>query len=368
MFHALISLISINEYLLHGVDGNCCSCLEGLLQPNHRYELILSDSVLSGEYKRIDERLMTEAFVIIDNHLKRSIDSNDFGTNLDELRAVIRNELEAKSIESEPQSWWTRWRRIQCLSQQLSSRNRDVMVNALMRLLQLEHVNQGVFRCTILFTQELAENNRIAQDTIGRRNRNDPFRFPRLDNIIFDTALRRAEKCIPYYRNRLRVSETTDAFETIHKYWSRILEHRFDAAHFGVKHGKVDQIFNQHPRGALDLVEKMPHAIEEDEIEMAQEFLDAESEKKSIGTMSTYRLRNLQYEVELETPCSDYIGYVMHTFDSLDFDLQMEQYISSGVMEAARRDGEISRMKAYFLLCRKLINERNRFIEFISSP
>lgn len=367
--NAVVFMVLVDRYLLTAAAADCCGCLDALLGPNDRCKVVLSNSILSGEYKRIDESLMSEAYAVIDRHLRRLIDTSDFNTNIEELRVLIHRELEAKSTKSDSRNWWNRWRADQCLSQQLPSKNRDVMVNALMRLLQLEHIDQVAHRCTFLVTQELAENNRIAQDTIGRRIRNDPFLFPRIDNIIFDAALRRADICIPYYRDRLKaVSQSADAFAMVHRYWSRILEHRFDAAHFGVKHGKVDQIFKQHPEGALNLVEKMPFAIEEDEIDIAQEFLDSESRRRSFGTRwDDTELRTLQYEVYLETPCTDLISLVMHTFDSFDFDMQLQQYIFSGLMEATQTDGEISRMKAYYLMCRKLMNQRNRFIAIISN-
>lgn len=367
---AVILIVCLNRYLLTDVEANCCSCLEALLQPDDRNKIVLSSSVMSGEYKRIDERLLSEAFELIDVHLRRSIDTGDFGSNIQELRVLIRNELAEKSEAefAERKSWWYRWRRPQCLSQQLPSKSRVIMINALIRLLQLEHIDQTAHRCSILVTEELAECNRIAKDSIGRRNRKDPPLLPRIDDIIFDAALRRADICIPFYRDRLRaISKSADAFALVHAYWSQILEHRFNVAHFGIKHGKVDEIFKQHPRAALNLVEKMPYVIEKDEVEIAEKFLEAESRRRPFNGRSWDKVKTMQYEVYIETPCWDFMGQVKHTFDSLDFDLQMEQFLAAGLMEATLVDGEINRVKAYYMMCTKLLNQRSRFIQLINT-
>lgn len=359
-FTAVILIACVDRYLLTHADASCLDCLEALPGPGDRNKVVLTEFVLDREYKRIDEKFLTEAFEIIDRHLRRSIDTSDFATNIREVRALLRAELKAKLEAKSGQgtSWWSRlWRR-ECLSEQLSSKSRGVMVNALMRLLKLDQIEQKTHACYAPATEELSECNRVAKDSIGRRSRNDPFLLPRIDNMLFDAALRRADRCLPFYQGELRsISRSADSlFALVHEYWSQILERRFKAANFGGQPATVVQIFQRDPQGALNLVKRMPFAIEEDEVEVAKRFLDTVSQRRSF-TCSSDRVRTVQHKAYLRTPCSHFIGMAKSAVDSLDFDLQMEQFIASGLMDAIRADGAVHRMRAYYSMCTKLVNQ-----------
>lgn len=356
---AVIVIACVNQYLLTHADARCSDCLEALFGLNDRgNDTAVSEDALDHEYEPlIDERSLSEAFEVIDKHLMRTIDTDDFDTNMAEVRALIRNEMVAKSLaqSEERKNWLTRWSdRRRCLSQQLPSKSSKVMVNALMRLVGLS-AGQTLHACGFSATTDLSRCNRIARDPIGARTKLNAVLKSRIDHLVFDAAVRRANLCLPHYQGELRpLARTSDpSVELVRGYWNLILEHRFKAARFGAKHESVEQIFKRDPEGAMNRVLKMRTAIRDDEADIARRFLGAAHQREQF-TGRTGRERTTQFEAYLKNPCSYFVGLAQPTMSSLNFDLQVRQYVGPELMQDFSRDGETQRVRAYYWLCSKL--------------
>lgn len=359
-------MVCMNIYLLIHTDAACLNCLEALVGTSDRSDgIVLTDLVMEREYQQIDEESLFEAIKIIDWHLRKSIDTNDFGSNIDELRTLTLSELDAKSGRESGQRkrWWGRWRERQCLSQRSPSTSRDVMVNALIRLLRLDHVDETAYACKYFVTEELSECNRASKDSIGRRVRNGTHLLPRIDDIIFETARRRADFCLPYYQRELRsISRLSDqSFALVHEFWNRILEHRFEAAQLD-----VDRLGEQDWMRALAHIERMPLAIEEGEVEIVKQVLDAMHARR-LSEPREGQVRTMQHEAFLVIPCSSFIDKVRETIESLDFDLQLGRFIAPRSMDAVLKDEQIHRVRAYYSICRKVVDHAERTLKLIAS-
>lgn len=367
----MLAIVCINLYRLTLADASCTNCLEALVGLNDSSRsIVLTDEVLQREYRRIDRWLLYDAFDIIGRHLKRSIDNIDVDSNLQEVRALIRIELADKSVapSEDRRNAVSRWLdRRRCLSQQLPSKSRNVMINALMRLLNLEAttaVDQPGKTCGSSVTEKLAECNLIARDPIGRRLRGQSLLvLPRIDDIIYEAALHKAQSCIDQYRSELTPLYPDESrpdlpANAVHDYWSLILKRRFKAPF----HDRtVDKIFQHHSKRALDLVEKMQYAIEDDEAVITRDFVDKASTKSGLSRLGM-KARLLW---ALLDPCRFFVTSAKPKFDSMDFDLQFERSINPQFMQAFWRDGIVHRTKAYYLLCSKLLDQTDRAISLV---
>lgn len=367
---AAVLIVCLGQDLREHADAACFDCLEGLFQPNETNTIVLTDDVLNREYRQVDEKLLSEAIEVIDKHLRRHVDTSSAVHNFDEVRALIQNELEEKYKTGAPpddgESWWRRWltgRR--CLSDQLASKSRDVMLNALIRLLRLGEIGVTSKVCQDRVTKQLAEFNRIAKDSIGRGRTGRPL-LPRVDFILFNSALRRAQKCLPRYQSRLRALYGSPTTALVDEFWSLILEHRFKAPNYRARLGtsQLDAIFQQDPRGALKLIENMPYAIEEDEVDIVKQFVttaDSASAPDQDGSAGAP-----QQAGRNSVPCSSFMLLAEETVNALDFDLQLGPFIFPKLMEAFLRDVQVHRIKAYYLMCGKLLAQAERNLKLLA--
>lgn len=334
--------------------------------------MVLTDEVLTREHKRVDEDLLYKAIEVIDRHLRRTIDNSNVVLNFAEVRTLIRNELEEKykkkETPEERSNWFPRWlMRRRCLSKKIPSKSRDVMLNALIRLLRLDRIDRRLDKCQAGVTEQLSELNRISKDSIGQRLQTGRAPLPRIGDLLFKTALRRAEQCLPEYQSKLKALSETPSIASVHKLWSQILEHRFEEPSYRVRFGtsKLEEVLSQDPEGALELIGSMPFAVEENEVAIVRQFLD------TAGANTAYdhrkdRVKTMQHAKYMRQPCSRFISITRSTIESLDFDLQVDQFVASGLMEDFQRDAAVHRMRAYHLMCVKLLGQTERTLELIA--
>lgn len=337
-------------------------CLVGMVncaKRNIQYEPLLDLSDLQKRYKDYPPEAMTEAYRVIDEHLARELDTKSAEANLRELASLLSAEVAAtgacglaRAFNAAPN-----------LARQLASKDSELMINSMMRLLDLDSVLEVNKACSIYSTRDLIENNLIAQDAIGRRIRKEPRLFARLDDIIFDVALRRAATCISLYAGELQqVTKDRDYnLNLVRSFWREILGSRLNKKYFAAS---LDEVFAKNAKGALEAVKNMDWAIEPGEMSLILKFLDSMPESSSSSSRKMegpVERRVSLFEKYLERPCLMYNSVVHHVIKSLEFDLQFEGVLKTSIIEAVENDPETAKHRAYYAMCKKLTDEKYRF-------
>lgn len=302
-----------------------------------------------------------EAYVLIDRHLRNKISGDDLKDNIKEVKRLLSREDEAMK-----DNVLGFFKKKLCISEQLCSKDRWAMLTALNMLTSLRSAPEPAYQCFIYATQNLADNNRIAADPIGRRSRNETDLLPRIDSLIFDVALRRAKLCFPRYKDQLihMSYRLHDDFRAMSSYFNRIIEYRMQQRHFA--YGRLDGIFSELPEKAIRFVKGMPHAIEKDDIRVALEILSNQGGSSSdVPEVTDWPLHS--FEKFLRKPCLRYIDLVSNVMESFDFYLKLKRFLSDQVIRSCVDEREVSKLRAYFLMCRKLVLERGRFVEILGA-
>lgn len=344
-----------------------------------RPRTVLDSSTLAKEYKSIDEPLLRRAYQSIDQQLERLVQSDNLHKNIRAVHNLLRCEMEAISTmpnadrKKAPAPLRGRKRK-QCSIWAWSSAallSKDVMINALMRLYQLDHINHPDYTCTILATKKLEENNRLARDPIGRRNRSpDSHRasLSRVDKMVFDAALHRAQACIPNYKNTLRKlwGSSDQPVALVSCYWDTIFTHRVRKAYPDERRG-IGFIFYNDLGKAMRFVMNLANAVEPDDIGVALHLFDQLSDGAYDSKFDdVVDLRIFQFEVYVETPCSDYVVLYGDIFQSLDFDMKLKDHIQPDVIKSIVSDVKVNEQRAYYRMCRKLLEQRDEYVRLIA--
>lgn len=316
--------------------------------------------VKPDEFKSYPQTEWTEAYALIDKHLRKKIKSNDLSRNLDEVRKVLRQE---QVIHKDWRLCGLQWksglsRRLQCPGSPVVN-----FIDATSKLLELRFREQLSDQCIVETALVLAHNNRIAIDPIGRRVRGEPDLLPRVDNLIFDAALKSANFCLPLYRNQLTIMSlrSHDDFNAMEIYWNHILERRLIRAHLADETDRLDTVLAMHPDGTLDFIRQMPHAIEVDEVPFVSKMLDKDDsitgEPADLADLRAYKLVKL-----LKEPCERYFELVADVMRSINFYLRLRKFLSKELIGMIVYDEEVSRLRAYSLMCKKLVEDEDHFV------
>lgn len=346
--------------LITQVEATCLSGLDvfGGLERKTKF---LEHSTIRREYRSYPDHLMSEAFEVIDQYLSRELDCANLDSNLIELRNLLGHEIESKSNKGFlSEIFCAKY----CIHKKLKSKDRDLMINSLIRLLNLEHIRDYGHECNMETTRELDEANRIAKDPIGRRNRNETIGFGRIDEMVFEAARQRAEICLPVYKGRINGMTilATRPVVRVRRCWNQVLEQRTRRKLFG-----EEDLLN--PKKALNLTARMPNAVEPEEVAA---ILDVFAEPHS-GTSSSPERRPrsaadmalFRFGRYLVSPCYEFIDLVSSTFESLDFDLAVRKFISKGLIASIEHDEEINRVRLFKLMCEDLLANRDQIEEHI---
>lgn len=321
----------------------------------------LHPDILRSHRIQMDPNLMSEVYSVVDQRLQRDIGDDDLDKNMKMVMRLLRNEIDLKSA---------RGKRF-CLG--LGTRplisedfDKNVTINALLRLNDLKKVKKSGFGCSPTNTQHLAENNAIAEDPIGRRLRNEPNLLPRIDNLIFNIAQQRAEHCVPKYKVLLTNIHNLESFQVIKDLWDPIFKHRLVKADFNCS-GQIDSVFENSPQQALDFFDNEQYATAQDEMDIILKHLSRESTRSSFKFPYDGSDPNIRkFEKFAQTPCANYVNTTSHLFESLDFDMKFKPYLTTGALIMVDKDHIVHKLKAYYTMCRKLGGEKERFIHLLN--
>lgn len=309
------------------------------------------------------ERDRSQSFDLIDLHLRNKVPTDDLLANLNEVLTLLYDEEDERSARF-------RFRRSRCLSQQLESKNREAMIDALLKLKDLSDIRFLGYECDDLTTTVMADVNYQTSDPIGRRSHGRPDLRPRVDQIVHQIAMARAENCLTAYKEHLTrfVINPPEGFTSIRDFWHRVLQRRMAKANYQTG-SSVERAFVTQPKETYEFVSKLPYAIEEDDMDIVLELLDSQPYSFS-RTMSSRSdgadLRAHKFNKFLVKPCTGYINVVRDVFTSFDFDMQLQQYLPEELIRATDHDDIVNELRAYQSMCMKLVNEKDRFVGFLN--
>lgn len=354
----MIVISSMNNGVHAGCLDDILDCL-GLVG-----ERRLNYDELDKELKEYSDMLLREGYAIINKNLIRTVVYDDLGANLDQVKEFLRTELSHKYSKGLLSFLNTR----PSLTQQLATRDRDLMINSLIRLLHLEEADPQSHRtkCNGQTTNNLILNNRIVFDPIGRQIQGKRYssHFDRISGMVFDASVNKARHCLGVNRHKIirRYVGMPDDEEIMRNYWDRVFQHRFRKEFR--KDLNVDSSFLNYPKQILLFVETMPHAIEADEVGIALEIFKEAAGRKSNEALAVNRSAVNDFRRYLQMPCSNFVTMTSGIYQSLDFDLRLRKFIGDDIAEATDMDDEVNRQRAYLLMCKKLVNEEKYFSEF----
>lgn len=332
-------------------DASPC-CIEALINCLKNQEL--DRDAIRSMYRCFPPESMIESYWVIDNHLSNMVDTNQPERNFDEVAGL----LEAEIIAANSSACW----RKPNLAKQLKSKNHSLMINSMLRLLELDQVLLANMACSIYSTRDLIENNSIARDSIGRRLGKMPNFLPRIDGIIFEVALRRAQGCIDEYEKSLQeaIGSRNYYVEIVKKFWDKILGKRLQEKYATQV---MDVVFLKDSEGALDATHDMDWAIQGEEIGLILEFLD-QMDASTPKNKRDYDWKLSAYKKYVERPCLIFTSMVYPVIESLEFDLQFKKL--SNIFQRVAQNPEIAKHRAYYYMCKKLADENYRFVHYTS--
>lgn len=130
-----------------------------------------------------------------------------------------------------------------------------------------------------------------------------------------------------------------------------------------------DSVFRTNPKKAARFVKRLPTAVDEDELAIALRLFDEipASETSAKVKKRNYSLESRMFKFDnlLLAPCKNLIDEVETLFESLDFDMQLSRFLRNRYVEQIKNDAHLNRQRAYLYLCKKLVREKDRFIEYI---
>lgn len=364
----VIALLSSMKSIIEAEAGARWSCgrtLGGLASATlGKHDIDWDDRAVENErVDNIDRRLLSAGYLVFEKHLKRKVKDNNFDLIIRQVEKSLLREMIAKYSSDEPESVRAKLSS-GCLSERLKIEHealskRVIMINALLRLKDLKKVKESGFECTLDEWHILEENNRIAMDPIGKRHRQetsgDRNQLARIDNLITELARQRAEHCLPDYAAWLS-NPNFAGYMCVKQYWDLIFAHRFSS-----------NILLDTPKRGLELIENMSHGIEADEVDIVLEFVQRIGATQFLLDVHNNGLDEIGYifEKELLNRCDTYILMMSPVFGLIDFDMQLKGYLSREVVDQIEYNPAVAQQRAYYVMCKKLVQEKDRFMQFL---
>lgn len=383
-FVTIALILSLASGLI--VQGSNLGCFSGLSELFRRKDpRTLADFNLARERKSVDEDEMYKAYEEADRKLRNRVDHVDLKTNMDEIELMLLDELNSKSCSDNSN------RRMRfCKKQQVAAErsllsdsiSSEVAVNALIRLMELRDIPvDSKVACTRKHTLIMEENNRIARDPIGRQIRDGKLAAPleRVGHLIFEVARKRAQTCLPTYIEDTSLLKFVQSLKErrMRSYLDRVLEHRRQKLPELMDAGETfDKLFGKSPQKALAIIQSMPNGLEEDEVGIVLSYFeDINRSQASLGiSVADYGpdRRPKWFDMYIVEPCRGFVDALREIYVPLDFDLKLRNFV--GLKQSSQRDlvyrydsdAEFYKQRAHYSMCQKLINEKQRFIEYLS--
>lgn len=307
-----------------------------------------------------------EAYILIDKHLRSKVRGDDLQRNLKEVQALLKREEDAMGDKM-----FGYFKRKLCLSELLRSKDRWAMLTALNVLASLRGPPEPAHQCFVYATQNLADANYIAGNPLARRTNNGTDLLPRIDSLIFNLAVQRAELCLPRYRHQLTdiSPKLHNEFLMMNSYFNRVIEYRMQRQNFA--HGRLHSILAELPEQAIRFVRRMPYAFESDDIHIALEMFryqgaSSSSEIRQEEQAGTdWRLDS--FDAFIRRPCFRYIDMASNVMESIEFYLKVKAFLSNELLMSSVYDRDVGKMRAYYLMCTKAVKEESRFLEIVAA-
>lgn len=320
----IISFISDVAKYIGQVDAGCLDCLLLWGMPDGPSD--------SHRHRPQPNNQWTPVLKLIDKHLSTKVWNDSLDENLQEIAALLVLE---DAPDPPPHGNIGRDTGRPRLSQQITSQDgKFLATNALLALLSLDTARIAGQECLLSTTIKLSELNSMAMDPIDRRVRNEPDRYLRIDDLLFNTALRRANICLPRYKDQLMLMSLRrdDSYSKMTDYLDKVLERQLSREKS--RNGTTaDELFLKNPKAALEFVKGTHSALEPD--------LAVEDVEESV-------LR----------PCKNYVELAFGALESLEFDMKLIRFVQKSVRDLLDEyEAVIQRQQVYFLMCKKLTRE-----------
>lgn len=322
---------------------------------------------------------MTKTYQIIDRWLQDNMDSDHLDPNLQAIFHMKTQEEEYDFKSSTEKgsyfNFMSQSPKPFLLSDILASTGIDnsteLVIDALKLLYKLEPLLRARSKedvCTIENSRNLAINNYLAVDPVGRRIRSKEglvqIKFmPRLDNVIYKAALKKAEVCLPYYP--ILVARefylSNGYFHMIADFWNAVIKNRMHRDHFAI--GKeVDEVFAWNPHIAYNYVLDIDNLMEIDEVPMIEAFYMKFGWRREDGAISTAMTSARRF---FATKHRQYINSMRPIFEQYDFDKHLEPYIPRKRNQPTEFEYQAYMLKSYLHLSQRFLVEAELFYKLI---
>lgn len=324
----------------------------------------LNYTELEKERTYIDEQSITDVFKVIDEYLLNQTDSRDLEQNLNLIQTLIYNERQicySKDVGVHRKSY--RRRKLSLKRRQFKEAidAGKLIVNGLLRLVDLKHVKDSHFECTNTNTFRIAENNRIANDTITRRIQKQADLLPRLDNIIFDIALRRAEHCLMDYRDAVMDIANMAQFRGLRRIWDDLLTQRMERGGFAAN---ATTAFLERPRESMEFALALPKVVERDLVDIVLSMFVANLRISGAAYESLTVMSHDVFNRFVRAPCDLYINKTAPIFQTYEFDVRLIEFMPEPIKQLDRKHFLIGLQRSYYMMCKRVLNEIERFVQF----
>lgn len=307
----------------------------------------------------------SEAFAVIDKHLRRRVLTSDLGPNLDEL--AKRKEMEARK----QRAMWRLPRSQSGLYEQMGATRltRADLIDAMQKLLDLRHGGPEQL-CTRSGVKHLADGNRIALNPIERHATNRPYLLPRIGAMIVKAADGAALDCLEDYADEL----------------SRLLNERFlPDPEWVVLSEYCEAVMafylnrNGRPSGGayeiarandtIDVLENIGNMLEDQEILIGLKISDRQERERGCSkehprAMSTVRRRGAPrsnrefFEEYVMEPCDKYQYNVDHLFKAIKLYLPLVGPPPNELI-SRRHSEDVMRLWVMQLICSRVKSFRD---------
>lgn len=338
------------------------------------YERMPEVDELESERLDIDPVVLSAAVPLIEERLEQRGRPDEYYMNIKEMEVIALDEIDAKYLKNQyslanskpkPTS--------KCLSSRLNVTlqrewipNSDIMINALLRLMDLRRVDYKKHTCDPMFNHDLRDVNTMAGDPAGRHWRKEPTLYKRIDGMVIETIVRRSVRCFLHYREVIRNVTRLDGYNKMKPYLNQLFDYQMSKVRPNER--GAEALFGIKPESSYRFVRDLPHAMEPGDMHIARNWIETKRRRhsndddKEADTKQCIKGINKVLKM-----CKTYEFLVAGVFDAYELDMLLEDVIPEKVVEMAQTDYMISKGMSYYLLCRKLENDMNHVLSPMTS-
>lgn len=367
----LISLIDMTLFIIslmniNGTDGRTCSKSRwrGVTEFFGSKGSKISSQKIPSLVKLSNSKY-TEAYLVIDNHLRSKTLSADLNRNLDEI-------LRQRVRESGKYRDWTRLRIKSGLSEQLcdSALTQMDMIASMDKLLTLRHRNTTEM-CTIDGVKNLSNNDKIALNPIEQHAKNKPYLLARIGAMIANTAVDATPVCLKLLTQEL--SRLLYQRFLPDPEWVVLRDHCEGILAFYLdKNGRpFDGAFQvDRAQDTVDLIKGLSNKLDDQEIMIGLETSikqeqQSHHQKQQAREMSTVRRKGSArskmefFQEYMMEPCEKYKYNVDHLFRGIELYLPLANSLSDDWLNSTVYNKDVTRLWTMYLICERIRSLRN---------